>query len=152
MRRGSCSDAAREARGETCREPPLRPDERLGIDGYNVLITIESALPGAFIFRGRDTCDRDLASLHGTYRRVEETRPALTLIGEVLEELGTATIGQAEVEHHQGKVGFGQDLASLGQRSRDDCPVETRIFLENTVQQRRERRIIFDNQCSCHSA
>lgn len=92
VRRASCSDAARRARAESRRELPPAPGERLGLDGYNVLITIESALSGGFIFRGRDGCDRDLASIHGTYRRVRETIPALTLIGRVLEGFHRASV------------------------------------------------------------
>ena len=62
--------------------------KKLFIDGYNLLITIESALSGGFIFVGRDGCYRDLASVHGTYRRVEETLPAIMTIGKSLMELG----------------------------------------------------------------
>jgi hypothetical protein len=64
----------------------------LGIDGYNLLITIESALSGALILVGRDGCHRDLASVHGTYRKVEETKPALDLIIEHLAGTGIARI------------------------------------------------------------
>ena len=56
------------------------------IDGYNVLITIEAAMSGGVIFKGRDGCFRDLASIHGTYRKVTETIPAIQLIGEFLKE------------------------------------------------------------------
>ncbi len=58
------------------------------IDGYNVLITIEAAMSGGVIFKGRDGCFRDLASIHGTYRKVTETIPAVQLIGGFLEEIG----------------------------------------------------------------
>ena len=58
------------------------------IDGYNLLITIESALSGGLIFIGRDGCYRDLSGIHGTYRSVEETIPALKLIGSNLIEMG----------------------------------------------------------------
>jgi hypothetical protein len=37
---------------------------------------------------GRDGCCRDMASVHGTYRRVEETRPALELAARQLAERG----------------------------------------------------------------
>ncbi len=80
VRRSSCSDASlqrRSAAGIALRESGNRP---LGIDGYNLLITIESALSGGLILVGRDGCHRDLASVHGTYRRVEETVPAVELI------------------------------------------------------------------------
>ena len=36
----------------------------------------------------RDGCLRDVAGLHGTYRKVEETLPAIALVGEFLAELG----------------------------------------------------------------
>ena len=47
---------------------------------------MEAALSGGFLFRGRDGCLRDLASIHGTYRKVEETLPAIELIGQFLAE------------------------------------------------------------------
>jgi len=53
-----------------------------------VLITVEAAMSGGVIFVGRDGCFRDLASIHGTYRKVTETIPALQLIGEFLKEAG----------------------------------------------------------------
>ena len=35
----------------------------------------------------RDTCWRDIASVHGTYRKVQETIPALELVGQTLAAL-----------------------------------------------------------------
>ncbi|MCH7729004.1 MAG: DUF5616 domain-containing protein, partial [Planctomycetes bacterium] len=63
----------------------------LVIDGFNVLVTLEAALSGGVILAGRDGCFRDMASMHGTYRRVAETTQALTLLGEALESLGVVT-------------------------------------------------------------
>jgi hypothetical protein len=60
----------------------------LWIDGYNLLITVEAALSGGMILRGRDGCYRDMASLHGTYREVIETMGAAELIGDVVELCG----------------------------------------------------------------
>jgi hypothetical protein len=82
--RSACSDRDLEERRR--KEEPLgkAPQASLAVDGYNLLITLESALSGGFLFQGRDGCCRDLASLHGTYRTVEETLPALHLVGEVL--------------------------------------------------------------------
>jgi hypothetical protein len=62
-------------------------DFTLVIDGYNLLITTECALSNAPLFIGLDGCMRDIASIHSTYRKVEETIPALELIGKVIEEL-----------------------------------------------------------------
>src|SRR5438132_5334408 len=60
------------------------------IDGYNVLTTVEAALAGGVILLARDGAYRDIASMHGSFRKVEETMPALELVGEVLAELGVA--------------------------------------------------------------
>ncbi len=84
--RSACSDQqliSRRSREVKVAELNGKP---IAIDGYNVLITIESAMSGAFVFKGRDGCLRDLASIHGTYRKVAETIPAIQLIGEFLKE------------------------------------------------------------------
>ena len=60
----------------------------LRIDGLNLILTLESALGGGVVLVGRDGCYRDMASMHGTYRRVEETRPALDLAAGWLSEWG----------------------------------------------------------------
>ncbi len=59
----------------------------LAIDGYNLLIIVESMLSKGYIFQGRDSAYRDVASIHGTYKKVEETLPALELIANSLIEL-----------------------------------------------------------------
>lgn len=83
--RSACSDQQRSSRqARVIPVDPLRSSS-LTIDGYNLLITVEAALSGGLLLRGRDGCLRDLASIHGTYRRVEETVPALELIGRFLE-------------------------------------------------------------------
>jgi hypothetical protein len=56
----------------------------LWLDGYNVLTTVEAALSGGVILDCRDGTYRDMASMHGSYRKVTETLPALELIGETL--------------------------------------------------------------------
>ena len=61
--------------------------EQLHIDGYNVLTTIETALSGGVVLAARDGTYRDIVGIHGSYRKVEETVPAIRLIGSVLAEL-----------------------------------------------------------------
>jgi hypothetical protein len=82
--RCACSQAQAERRHAHELAPAALADGELWIDGYNLLISIEAALGGGVILKGRDGCYRDLASLHGTYRTVSETEPALQLIGEAL--------------------------------------------------------------------
>lgn len=58
------------------------------IDGYNLLITVEAALAGGVVLRARDGTYRDMASVHGTFRKVQETVPAIELIGRFLARHG----------------------------------------------------------------
>jgi hypothetical protein len=86
--RCACSDSAKAHR--TARRIPV--DSLMGqtllIDGYNVLTTVEAALAGGFVLVARDGCYRDMASMHGTWRRVDETVPAVELIGQFLAGRG----------------------------------------------------------------
>ena len=84
--RSACSDQQLSSRSQRCIAPKNLAGRPIAIDGYNVLITVEAAMSGACIFKGRDSCFRDLASIHGTYLKVTETIPAVQLIGEFLEE------------------------------------------------------------------
>ena len=49
----------------------------LAIDGFNCVIAVEAALSGGVLLRCRDRATRDLASVHGSYRRVDVTAAAL---------------------------------------------------------------------------
>jgi hypothetical protein len=65
--------------------------QELWIDGYNVLTSMEAALSGAVILHAPDGCYRDMASMHGSYRKVEETIPAIHILGELISEWNVAT-------------------------------------------------------------
>ncbi len=85
--RNACSDQQLESRCQNEVKIESLAGQSLAIDGYNILITIEAAISGGLIFIGRDGCLRDLASIHGTYRKVTETIPAVQLIGDFLKEI-----------------------------------------------------------------
>jgi hypothetical protein len=90
VQRSACSDASRDERRErTLSQVEIRGHD-LDIDGLNLLTTVEAALAGGVLLRGRDGFLRDMASVHGSYRKVEETLPALQAIGEVIEKLHPA--------------------------------------------------------------
>ena len=86
--RSACSDEQLISRNKRCVAPINLNGKSVAIDGYNLLITIEAAMSGGVILKGRDGCFRDLASVHGTYRKVTETIPALELIGQFLRKVG----------------------------------------------------------------
>lgn len=92
LRRAACSDQSVAHRKENRIAPPDLRGKQVAIDGYNLLITIEAALAGGIVLHCRDDCYRDIASVHGTYRRVEETMPALSMIGVSLQKLEVADV------------------------------------------------------------
>jgi hypothetical protein len=59
----------------------------LVIDGLNVITTIEVALAGGVLLMGRDTCIRDMASFHGSYRLVQETERAVAILVDLVESM-----------------------------------------------------------------
>jgi len=64
----------------------------LAIDGFNLLIILESAMSGAYVFKGLDGYYRDVSGVHGTYKRVHKTDEALLLIGNTLKELNVTAV------------------------------------------------------------
>lgn len=88
--RCACSDEARNRRQRSRVESTQLADQTLWLDGYNVLTSVEAALAGGVILLARDGCFRDLASVHGTWRKVHETVPAIEFVGRFLAGLGVA--------------------------------------------------------------
>jgi hypothetical protein len=67
--------------------PAALKDQTILLDGFNILIILETALSGGFVFEGLDGCYRDISSVHGSYRTVQTTEEALILTGKTLQEL-----------------------------------------------------------------
>lgn len=67
-------------------------NQALVIDGFNLLIILESALSGAYIFKGLDGYYRDVSGVHGTYKRVQKTEEALQIIGNTLNKLKVSAV------------------------------------------------------------
>jgi len=84
--RTASSDEQRKERIKKCMTVKDCAENPIAVDGYNLLITIEAAMSGGCIFKAPDGCFKDLASIHGTYRKVDETIPAIELIGNFLKE------------------------------------------------------------------
>ncbi|WP_416768708.1 DUF434 domain-containing protein [Sulfurimonas sp. ST-25] len=64
----------------------------LCIDGFNLLITLETALGGGIILIGTDGCYRDIANIHGAYALRAETEEAITVAATALKEAGVAEV------------------------------------------------------------
>ena len=90
MQRSACPDQQVQTRRARQLEPSQLRGETLCIDGFNVLTTLEVALSGGVLLIGRDGVMRDIAGVHGSYRSVEETTPALQLLADLTLDWGLA--------------------------------------------------------------
>lgn len=84
--RSACSDAERAHRLVRRRSASTLSGCWIDIDGFNVAISAEGLLGGAYLFVGRDRAYRDVNPVKGTYRIVEETLPALRAIQAAMQE------------------------------------------------------------------
>jgi hypothetical protein len=90
--RAACSDQNRDGRAATHVPAKAIKSEKVIIDGFNLIITVEAALSGGVLLLCRDGCIRDLSSVHGSYRAVDETEAAIGLIGELMETLAPESV------------------------------------------------------------
>ncbi len=85
-----------EATASSRKRKLLKPEELaglcLGIDWYNVLITVESFLRGLPLFLSDDGMTRDSSATHGSYRRSAVTEKAMVSIFEGLRSLGAGRL------------------------------------------------------------
>ncbi len=81
--RCACPREARARRQAHHVAPHQLRNQELWLDGFNVLMVLEAALAGGVVLLGCDGCCRDVAGIHRRYHKVEETLPALQLIGEL---------------------------------------------------------------------
>ncbi len=90
LARCACPLASKRRRERHRVELDFVRGRELWLDGFNVLTLLESALGGGIILVGRDGCCRDVAGVHRRYRKVEETVPALRLLGDAAREWGAS--------------------------------------------------------------
>ncbi len=90
LERSACTAEAVAARQSRLCSPENLAGSAVCLDGYNVLTTIEAALAGGVLLGGRDGTLRDMASMHGSYRKVAETQQAIELVGNTLASLGVS--------------------------------------------------------------
>lgn len=90
--RAACADEGCERRRMSRVSEAEVDGAELIVDGFNLIILLEAALSGGVLVLGRDGCVRDLSSVHGSYRAVEETERAILLAGEMLESLKPSSV------------------------------------------------------------
>ena len=87
MNRSACSDASLLRRRRHHVDAEELAGEPIIVDGFNLLLILEAALAGGVLLEGRDSCIRDMASMHGSYRQVAETVGGLLRIGGHLQRI-----------------------------------------------------------------
>jgi hypothetical protein len=76
----SASDLQVESRQKNSLPVSAISGKELVVDGFNVLILLESFLSNAYIFKGRDGFFRDLSGVHGSYKKVQQTDGAIGIM------------------------------------------------------------------------
>jgi hypothetical protein len=117
LHRGVFAPEEAKARRAKLRRLADLAGQPLGIDGHNVLITLESALKGLPLVAGDDGFIRDVAQLSRAFRSSRRTEEALTLLAQYLRR------------HHPGPLSLFYDApmsrsGELARRTRE-------IFQEN---------------------
>lgn len=87
LRRSTSSKAKCQKRKSALLPISAVKDGCIYIDGFNLIITIETALSGGTLVLGNDGTIRDVGGLRGTYHIIDKTDKALILIGKILQEL-----------------------------------------------------------------
>ena len=127
--RCACSDHSLRERSQRRVAPDQLGGSYVGVDGFNCLITIEAMLSRAPVFVGRDAALRDLASVHGTYRSVEEAKPAALALGNALRKAG-ARGAHVFLDRPVGNSGR---LRALLLELFADGPLEVSVSLHDSV-------------------
>lgn len=83
----ACSSEEIRKRKEKELTPAAIKGETIFLDGFNILILLETALSGGYLFEGQDGCYRDISGVHGSYKKAQHTEEALITIGNTLQEL-----------------------------------------------------------------
>ncbi len=97
--------------------------QALGVDWYNVLITVESYLKGYPVFLADDGLLRDSSGVHGSYRPGKVTEAAR---GKILETV--ASLAPARLELFlDSPISFSGAMAEQLRREAPACPCEVTV-------------------------
>ncbi|SHN45769.1 DUF434 domain-containing protein [Chitinophaga sp. CF418] len=124
----SCSSQQFQQRKNKELLPEALKNKTIYIDGFNLLILLETVHSGGFVFKGLDGCYRDISSVHGTYKMMNQTGEVLVSIGDVLRRLEVEKviwIFDAPISNSGKLKSFCYELAEKHQFSWE-------IYLENS--------------------
>lgn len=102
--RSACTDTERAHRLVRQRRIGALQGQWVAVDAFNVVISMEGLLGGAYLFVGRDGAVRDVEAVRNTYRLVEETRAAIRWVCRLAVAEGLAGI-LWHLDEHVSNVG-----------------------------------------------
>jgi hypothetical protein len=117
--RGTVSEETARDRLRKMVTPEAVRGDRLGIDWYNVLITVETYLKGGVLFLADDGFTRDAAAVHGSWRRSSVTGPAVDALMAALGRIGP---GRVDVFLDSPVAFSGELAAELRRRIAESLP------------------------------
>ncbi|MCM1505995.1 MAG: DUF434 domain-containing protein [Ruminococcus flavefaciens] len=103
--------------------------QTLYIDGFNIIITLETAFSDSTLFECMDGTVRDLAGLRGSYRLIDKTDIALQTLADTLTELNI----KKAVFYLDKPVSNSGRLKQKILDAMSGRPFETEAFIENAV-------------------
>lgn len=129
VRRNTDSTAALAARKEKEVSFSYLRGKKIALDGFNLVITLETALKGGLLLSCEDGTIRDLAGLHGSYHISPLTEQVLSLLYDFLKEAGLrdVVIYIDRPMHSSGK------LKDLWSQSWSGAPFSVRFILAKDV-------------------
>jgi len=130
------SHASWDRRDRTGEEAPeALKGQQVCIDGFNLLITLETALGGGILIRGIDGRIRDLANVHGNYSLRAETEEVIMLAVSELKRLGVAEA----LWYFDRPVSNSGRLAALVRSAGDETKLPTEALTVDGVDARLKR-------------
>ncbi|MDF1816369.1 MAG: DUF434 domain-containing protein [Verrucomicrobiales bacterium] len=90
--RSTCSDQQLQSRRERLIPHSDIKDRTVYIDGFNLLTSIEAYLGQGILLIGRDGVLRDMSSMHGNYRVLEDTKKAIDVVHRFLAPFQPGTL------------------------------------------------------------
>ncbi len=92
LQRASCKTQSEKLRQDKCLPLDHLKDDTIYLDGFNIIITLETALSGGVVVIGQDQCVRDLAGIRGNYRIIDKTIKALEILSNAFIKLDAKQI------------------------------------------------------------
>jgi len=110
-------------------QPAAVASQRLALDWYNVMITVESYLKGLTILLADDGVLRDSTAVHGSYRRGPVTEKA---IASILEGLGALAPARAEL-FLDSPIAFSGEMAEGLRQRLAELPFPSLVSLDRSA-------------------